>query len=81
MKGAFGNEGALRSSGGNNPSFPRGKTFRNVMDLICRYDYRSDIALNVDQGIRGIAGYGMKLPLDHPRPTGWGAVPGSGVRF
>jgi phage terminase large subunit GpA-like protein len=33
-----------------------------------------------DPDIGGVAGFGVKLPPDHPRPTGWGAVPGS-VRF
>ena len=34
-----------------------------------------------DPDIGGIAGYGVELPSDHPRPTGWGALPGSGVRL
>jgi phage terminase large subunit GpA-like protein len=34
-----------------------------------------------DPDIGGLAGYGVELPPDHPRPTGWGALPGSGVNF
>jgi phage terminase large subunit GpA-like protein len=37
--------------------------------------------VKTDPGIGGIAGYGVELPPDHPRPTGWGALPGSGVSF
>ena len=32
-------------------------------------------------GIGGVAGFGVKLPPDHPRPTDWGAVRGSGLSF
>jgi hypothetical protein len=32
-------------------------------------------------GLGGVAGFGVELPPDHPRPAGWGAVPGSGVSF
>jgi phage terminase large subunit GpA-like protein len=33
-----------------------------------------------DLGIGGVTGFGTE-PSDHPRPSGWGAVPGSGVSF
>ena len=29
----------------------------------------------------GLAGYGVELTPDDPRPAGWGALPGSGVSF
>ena len=34
-----------------------------------------------DPEIGGLAGYGVELPPDHPRPAGWGALPESGVSF
>ena len=37
--------------------------------------------LRTDPVIDGIAGYGVELPPDHPRPAGWGALPGSSVSF
>jgi phage terminase large subunit GpA-like protein len=37
--------------------------------------------LNSNPEIGGLAGYGVELPPDHPRPTGWGALPGGGVSF
>ena len=40
-----------------------------------------EMLLRADPGIGGIAGYGVELPSDHPRPTSWGALPGSGVCF
>jgi phage terminase large subunit GpA-like protein len=33
-----------------------------------------------DLGIGGVTGFGTE-PSDHPRPTGWGAVPGSGISW
>ena len=33
-----------------------------------------------DAGIGGVAGFGVELPPDHPRPHRWGAVPGSGFK-
>jgi phage terminase large subunit GpA-like protein len=32
-----------------------------------------------DPEIGGLAGYGVELPPDHPRPVGWGALLGSGI--
>jgi phage terminase large subunit GpA-like protein len=32
-----------------------------------------------DPEIGGLAGYGVELPPDHPRPAGWGVLPRSGV--
>jgi phage terminase large subunit GpA-like protein len=37
--------------------------------------------LGSDGSIGGVAGYGVELPPDHPRPASWGALPGSGVIF
>jgi phage terminase large subunit GpA-like protein len=34
-----------------------------------------------DAVIGGVAGYGVELPPDHPRPARWGALPGSGLSF
>src|SRR5262249_14440989 len=39
------------------------------------------IFVRSDSVIGGLAGCGVELPPDDPRPAGWGALPGRGVSF